>query len=259
MHVSWDSLMAFVQTEAPSFAASLEGVAQEDIVTVEDRYRVHLPESYRQFLLTLGMNSAGFYLFGPSHSHRFADVVAQMPEASYPVQEYFRVAYVTDSTMISPLDYFLDLKRSDGVDAPIVMFEGDEDEEFVAENVQEHGFTFLEQTYRRFFGHLANLDLPERALLTILSAAPQRDTLSMTALVAVLNEMRFDPALPSLSRVSCLRRGGVWAVVDVHAAGRGLAISLWSKERSTLEAVTDQLSIRFPDARVTDRGRPPRN
>jgi len=252
--VSWDSLLAFIRAEAPSFAASLEGVALEDIVHVENEYQVHLPESYRQFLLTVGANSAGFYLFGPSQNHRFADVVAQIPEESYPKQDYFKIAYAVDE-MINPSDHFLDLKRSDGVDAPIVMFEGDE--EFSVESVQEYGFTFLEHAYRRFFGHLADLPLPEAALVTILNVAPQRNVLSMAALVAVLNEMRFDLALPTLSRVSCLRRDSVWAVVDVHAGGRGLAITLWSKERGTLGAVTDQLSVRFPDAIVTDLGRPP--
>lgn len=256
--MSWDRLVEFVQAEAPSFVASLEGVVADDIVRVEDEYRVQLPATYRQYLLRMGVNSAEFYLFGPSHNHRFADIVERLPEATYPTHEYFKIAYAQDETMISPLDYFLDLKRNDGVDAPIVMFEGGEDEEFVLENVQEHGFTFLEQAYRRLFGHVANLARLERKLLTILSSAPARETLSMAHLVEVLKEMRFDLALPALARVTCLRRGSVWAVVDVHASGRGLAISLWSTERGTLEALTDQLSLRFPDARVTDRGRPPR-
>src|SRR5262249_46740754 len=151
------------------FVAALEGVTPDEIARVEREYQIRLPDSYRQFVLNMGANSAGFHLFGPTQNQRFPDVAAQVPDESYPTQEYFKIARADDERMINAPDHFLDLRRSDGMDAPIVAFEADE--EFTLENVRDYGFTFLEQADRRLFGHLANLRSPERALLTILSAA----------------------------------------------------------------------------------------
>lgn len=251
--MSWDSLLAFVRSEAPAFVDSMKGVTRQDIALVETHYRIDLPEAYRQFLLLMGEDGAGFSLFGPSQNQRFRDVIAHIPEASWPVQEYFKISFADDSAMVSPPDYFLDLTRADGNDAPVVMFE--DDEEFSREDVQERGFTFLEQLHRRLFGHVANDRLPERALVAV---PIESNALTMPLLIAMLEEMRFARALDPLVRVRCLRREGMWALVDVDPGGHEFAMSFWSDERSRLAAVIDQLSVRFPDAVAVDRGRSPK-
>jgi hypothetical protein len=253
--VSWAGLVAFAQAEAPSFFASLKGVSPVVIAAVEQEYGVRLPDSYRQFLLLMGDDSAGFHLFGSGQNQRFADVVARLPEQSSAVQEFFNIAFADDPSMVSPPDHFLDLTRSDGLDAPIVLFEGGDD--FNREDVREKGFTFLEQAYRRIFSYLADQRLTERALFAISNPPPDRSTLSISVVVSALERMHFAVAVQPLARVTCMRRADAWALVDEHLGGRGFAISLWSSDRSAVDVIVDQLLLSFPHATANYRPRPP--
>src|SRR4051812_34822619 len=125
MPMSWDRLVAFAQAEAPAFLSSVKGVSPADIERVESECQVRLPENYRRFLMLMGEDSAGFQLFGRTQNHRLADVLAQRTEDdSYPLQEFFPISYSADNSMATRIDHFLDLSGSDGVDAPIVMFNG---------------------------------------------------------------------------------------------------------------------------------------
>jgi hypothetical protein len=249
--MSWDELTQFVRREAPSFLTSVRGVAAKDIATVERQYRVRLPDVYRHFLLLMGADSGDFHLFGPTSGHRFADVVARIPEDAAPVQQFFKIAYADDESMVSPPDHYLDLRRTDGVDAPVVRAEGGED--FNAADVEPSGFTFLEYVYRRLFGHLANARLPERALVTI---PVHQHPMTLTELVSLFEQMKFAAALQPLPRVAGLRREGAWALVDLDASDQDFAVSLWGRDRATIEAVADQLVTRFPGAVVANRPRP---
>jgi SMI1 / KNR4 family (SUKH-1) len=247
--VSWDRLIGFAELEAPSFVASLVGVPLDEIAAIEHQYDVRLPANYKQFLLLMGAESGGFHLFGPNQNQRFRDVVAQLPDESSPVQEYFKIAFAGDDSRVNPPDHFLDLTRSDGIDAPIVMFESGG--EFNREEVQEKGFTFLEQTYRRLFAFLA-----EQRLLQPAMVAVPTDEHSFTTIVSDLANMNFEVVLPSLPRVSCLRRPGLWAVASVHVAGRGVALNFWSDDARALSVVVDQLLVRFPAATYRARSSP---
>lgn len=246
--MSWDDLSAFMRAEAPAFVDTLRGVSSKDLVRVEGEQGVQLPKAYRQFVLQMGEDSAGFHLFGPGYNQRFRDVVARLPEQSCPVHEYFMIAYADDASMISPPDHFLDLTRGDAADAPIVMFEGGAG--FRRENVRDKGFTFLEQATRRVFAFLAAAHAPERAML-VMRFARDRGKPSTSATVAQLEKMNFHLALLSLPRVSCLRRDRLWILVDVHGGGLGVAINIWSDEPRTLKVVVDQLRLQLPEATVS--------
>jgi hypothetical protein len=249
--VSWDGLIAFVQREDPALISSMKGIAPAEIASLEADYQLDLPEHYRRFLLLMGDDSGGFHLFGPGQNHRFADLRAVPLDESFPAH-FLRIAVAVDDSVVTRLDHFLDLSRSDGTDAPIVMFPSDE--EFDAEAVLEKGFTLVEQAQRRLFAHLADHRAPERTLVTIEHDADQGPS-SLDDIVAVLGRMRFGLAVESLPRVACLLRSDVWALAAAHLGGRGFAVSLWSVERSALEAASDQLVMHFPRATVQNRGR----
>ena len=252
--MSWDRLVAFVQMEAPSFMASVKGVSPDEIARVESDYRLRLPDNYRRFLLLMGDDSAGFYLFGRGQDQRFANLITHGSDASYP-ERYFKIARAIDDSLVTRLDHFLDLARTDGVDAPIVMFETDGDEDFDPDNVIEKGFTFLEHAYRRLFAHVADERAPERVMVAIPSGPGGNEPSSLGDVVRVLEQMRFTLALGPLERVAGLRRGDIWALVATHLDGRGFAVSLWSDERSGLEGPSDQLLIHYPNATAHSRGR----
>jgi hypothetical protein len=141
------------------------------------------------------------------------------------------------------------------VDAPIVLFEGGED--FNRADIREKGFTFLEQAYRRLFAHLADERLQERALVAISNPTPDQRTVSIGVVAKVFEQMRFADALPPLPRVDCLRRDDVWSVIDEHLGGQGVAVSLWSSDRRSLDVIVDQLLILYPHATIHDRPRRP--
>jgi hypothetical protein len=252
--MNWDALAAFISAEDPAFASLLRGVPHEELARVEEEFGLRLPLNYRQFVTTMGKDSAGLYLFGPSQNQTFDDLLIYLPDDSYPAERYFRIAFPVDDSDISPPDYFLDLSRSDGVDAPVVMFE--DTGSFKTEDVEETGFTFGEQVTRRVFTVLVLDRLPERATLVLARPSPELMKATKGAVLTLLGTMGFVPVLPELERVSCLRRGRLGALVDERVNGLAVAISIGSDDAMSLEVVLDQLLERFPDGLVNRPGGP---
>jgi hypothetical protein len=252
--MNWESLTAFIVAEDPAFASRLRGVPPEDLDRVEQELGVRLPMDYRQFAAIMGRETAGFYLFGPGENQNFADLVADLPTDSYPADRYFKIAFPSDDSDISPPDYFLDLSRSDDVDGPVVMFE--DIGEFTAEEVAETGFTFAEQLTRRIFTFLVLERLPERATMTLGRLSREQAAADRSDAIVLLGRMGFAPVLDDLPRVSCLRRDRLAALVDERVDGFGLAVRLGSPDKHALEVVLDQLLERFPDAIVNRPGGP---
>jgi hypothetical protein len=253
--MDWNALVRFVRAENPAFLAAFRGVPPEEVHAVEELCGVHLPDSYREFLGRMGRDSGRFYLFGPGHAQELETLRADLPADSYPAR-YFKVAVPVVDSDISPLDYFLDLERSDGVDAPIVTFE--DMGHFRQEYVRDLGFTFGEWVTHAIFMFLAIGHEPEQASVVIGSPSPKAAPGLKDEAVALLERMNFALVLPSLERVACLRRGQLGAMVDVLVGGLAVAINLGADDRRALEIVVDQLLMRFPDAAVSGVGGPPR-
>lgn len=250
--MDWNALSAFVRAEAPDFAASLQGVAPEAVERVEQESGVRLPLNYRQFVTTMGIEAAGFYLFGPGHSQKFNELAAELPAETYPGHRYFKIAFPVDESAISPPDYFLDLSRSDGVDAAVVVFEDVGD--FRPENVRDLDFTFGEQVARRLFTFLVLERALERATVVLGSLTRAQGEESKREILALLDRAGFSRVLPQLLRVGCLRRRDVYAMVDEHAEGLSVVVSLGSQDAVALTALLDQLRDRFPQAAMRRPG-----
>jgi hypothetical protein len=252
--MDWNALVDFIQSEDEGFMAAVRGVLPEELERAEQNNAVRLPASYRQFVALMGRDSAGFCLFSSSESQNFDDLVASLPTESYPAGRYFKIAFPIDESDISPFDYFLDLSRSDGVDAPIVMFE--DIGEFRERDVREVEFTFGEQVQRRIFAFLVLEPAPRQAMLVTSNATREESEASKRAALALLERTGFARVLPDLPRVTCLRRGTLAALVDEIGSGLGVVITLGGDDERTLEVVLDQLLERFPDAIVNRAGGP---
>lgn len=252
--MDWEALTNFIRVEAPDFMVSLQGVPLDDLERTEKAAAIRLPDNYRQFVAMMGRFSAGFSLFSSSESHNFDDLTAALPAESYPGKRYFKIAFPIDDSDISPPDYFLDLSRSDGVDAPIVMFE--DIGGFKERDVREVGFTFGEYITRRIFTFLVLDRAPRRAMLVTARRSREESNASKRAIVALLEKMGFTTVLPDLPRVSCYRRGSLAALVDEVGNGLGVVISFGGDDERALEVVLDQLLERFPDAIVNRPGGP---
>jgi hypothetical protein len=250
--MTWESLADFIRAEDPALAASLRGVPGDRVRLIEREYRLQLPEMYRQFLFAMGDYSDRLNLFGPQRIQRFEDLVAQLPSRLYPVQRYFKIAAAIDANSeISPADYFLDLSRSDGVDAPIVAFQDTDDAEldvFDPARVRDTPFTFSEQATNSFFTVLV---LQRATAAATVAVGPFDDVRSRATVVDVLGLMGFTPPLPPQGRVIPLRRGTLGALInDWESDLAGVTIALGADDTVELEVVLDQLLARFPDAFV---------
>jgi hypothetical protein len=248
--MNWDALARFIRDEDPALAASLRGVRPAEVELIEANYRIRLPETYRRFLYTMGEESDGLTLFAPERNQRFGDLVAQLPSRIYPRDRYFKIAFAEDSSSeISPDDYFLDLARSDGIDAPVVAFQDVADaeiEEFNPAAVRERPFTFSEQAANSFFTVLV---LDRTAHATTLAVGPFDRPAASAGVADALRKMGFRPVLPPDKRVITLRRGTLGALVNVWDLDRrGVTIALGGNDDVELRVVFDQLLTVFPDA-----------
>jgi hypothetical protein len=250
----WEALAGFIRTLDPAFARSVKGVPAEEIQRVEREYRLHLPGVYRDFLEMMGMDSGEFSLFGFGQDESFDDLIAEMPDASYPLDRYFRISRAGDDAGFSASDYFIDLGRTDGDDAPIVRFEDTQD--FTPEHVAEWRFTFGEWVTRQVFSFLVLDRAAARAMVVITRDDVAEGQFSKEAVMTLLGRANFEPALPSLPRVGCLRRGESGALVDVLAGGLAVEVILSAGERRDLEVVVDQLLVRYPNATVSNPDAP---
>jgi hypothetical protein len=257
--MNWDPLADFIQAEDPAFVALLQGVAAKDLARVERECAIRLPRSYRGFALMMGTDSDGCYLFGPHRNQKFDDLVAQLPPRTYPGQHYFKIGSAQDPSEISPADYFLDLTRSDGVDAPLVMFEDAADlgpEGFRREYVRDMYVTFGEQATISIFTFLVLDRAPEHARVVIGALSPAERQAANAAATERLRRMNFDPVLPSNARVSSFRRGQLGALVTVREELRCVTIHLSGDKGPSLRVVVDQLRDHFPDAAMRGPGGP---
>jgi hypothetical protein len=247
-------LIDFIRTEAPEFAASLQGAQVAQVELAERLAGVRLPLTYRDFVLTMGVDSGGLSLFGASENQDFNRLVKRLPPRTYPADRYFKIAFADDPSDISPPDYFLDLARGDAVDAPIVAFE--DIGQFVPDMVNDVGMTFGEQLTDRVFSFLLIDPAPEQFSVVIGNLSREQGSASKRAAMTALNDMGFSRALPELPRVACFRRARLAVVLNVQVEGLSIALNFGGFDPQEREVVLDQLQLRFPSAAL-NRFRPP--
>jgi hypothetical protein len=239
--MNWSKALEFINTADPTFTTNMRGVPLKDVEAAEAGCKIRLPESYRQFLLMMGVESGRFRATAATQTQNFYDVLELLPDEDYPLDRYFRVSFASDESQISPPDYFLDLARSDGEDAPLVTFEGGGN--FNPGDVAETGFTFGEQVTDRIFRFFEFKRRPEKDRVFILSVPPDDAPQHMKAAVDLLGRMRFEIALPPLRRIACLTRTDASAIVAIREPNALVKINIGSLERSGLHALVDQVLV----------------
>ncbi|HEY0136372.1 MAG TPA: hypothetical protein VGB85_19950 [Nannocystis sp.] len=242
-------LLKFFAARAPMYSASLRGVSLDDIRLCEKNCSLSFPRTYTDFLVAMGDECGDFHPFGPSQSCDFYELLESFSPDGYP-DRYFKVAFESSPMAVTRFDFFLDLQRSDGIDAPLVSFE--EMDEFVPQAVQEVGFTLGEQIARRAFDVF---EVDRRAFtrtLRLLPASSAEARSAMKLAIATLELQGLSEVLPPLPRVRCLDDDRLSALVELRESTTGARIRLGSADRGDLERCTEQLLERLPDAVVDD-------
>lgn len=118
-------IVDFIDARLPGFRSAVRGASPEAIAALQARTSAPLPGLYRDFLTVMGESSSVFPAF-PGYIWNVAALLDCWPgddSVAYDRNRYFKIALNASQEAVSHEDYFLDLARSDGDDAPIVCFE----------------------------------------------------------------------------------------------------------------------------------------
>ena len=240
--MNWDLFIDFIKAQDPAFIAARQGVPLDDIKQCEAGCKIALPKSYVNFLQLMGQAGGKFRPFGATMEHNFYDLVEQLPAEDYPGDQFFKIAAETDSSLVAYYDLFLDLRRSDGEDAPLVTFE--DGVELRPGAVNEVGLTFDESMMESVFTFFALHRRAKRAVVTVDSTQLRDKT------VGLLMHMGFQQVWSPLPRIACLRRDTFCALVKVGEDTRTLDVELGADDNKSLGIAVEQLLSSLPGART---------
>jgi len=246
--MSWEKLSALIEKQDPVFfVEKMQGVPLADVHQCEANCAIQLPKSYEKFLLTMGTSSGDFHPFGPTMVHDFYALMKHLPAKHYPQHHFFKVAFESDESEITKYHIFIDLRRSSGDDAPLVMFEAG-----VLSNpdeIQELGLTFNELITSRIYNYF---ELNRKSATgSILIDPPDLRETSIPGLkgsLELLRKMGYTLVFPELPRVACLRRDGLSVLLEVQEDTRSVLVKLGANAARDLATVVQQFLEHMPGA-----------
>ncbi|NPC69512.1 hypothetical protein [Corallococcus exiguus] len=249
--MDWPLLIEFVRQRAPEFLAQLEGVPDASIWALTADRGAALPASYVEFLRRMGSHSGGWPPFGATLDHHFAAIVERLDqedENAPPSDRFFPVGIETDESMVALYDCYFDLQRVEGDDAPLVMLEAGVPYQWQTP-IEIHE-TFNERVTQSLFHRFELRRCAERDEVNLggtLRAGEGRAGLQQA--LVLLQRAGFEPALPPLGRVACLRAGGISVLARVNEEYELLTLLLGGDNRLSVKALADQLLAGLPGAR----------
>lgn len=248
--MDWPRLIDFIRQRDPGFIASIEGVPAGDVAAMAADAGVALPAAYAGFLERMGVRSEPFTPFGATQDHGFPAILQRLDdEADTFSGRYMPVAIETDTSLEALYDHHIDLALSDGTDAPLVLLEQvspvDEQPpidlgETLGERITAGAFTQfeLERLAERGLVHLGGTLHPGEGRAALVQA------------LSLLQLAGFEPVLPPLSRVVCLRAGDVSLLAQVDESVELLSLRFGSDHALAVRSLTDQLLAGLPGARL---------
>src|SRR5262249_49948442 len=160
-------------------------------------------------LRTMGESSGQLYPFG-NYIHTFSALLEQLEAEDDPVERFFRVAFMAQEFATDPIDMYLDLRRSDGHDAPLVELEapfGPDEENFGEDHLR-----FAERLVYNIF---SRLDVDQRKYGARVVVFGSNPTEIKQAALSLLIRSGFAAALPELARVACLSRASASVLMSI--------------------------------------------
>lgn len=219
-------IVDFLDARMPGFRGVVRGVDSETLKKLQERTPTVLPAAYAEFLRDMGEDSNVFTVFPECvwHASALLDCWPGDENVVYDRARFFKIALCAEENTAIPNDYFLDLHRSDGDDAPVVAFQDLSDDEgleptpprFNPDDALQTGFGFRDWIGFQAFHFFEILRHPIIATTGI--ALDEADPLaSWSSIRAVLDRLGLDQspgkARPIASETSWY---GVGKSVSIH-------------------------------------------
>jgi hypothetical protein len=242
--MDWNNLLAFIREKDPSYLGAVRGVPRAEIAQCEANCALTLPTFYVDFIATMGAEAGSFEPFGAMEIWHFRELLDELPAESYPQEQLFKVSINDDPGAISPLDKFIELRRSDGSDAPLVLFE--DGGPFSWRAVVKSGYSLAEWLATRVFDFFELDRRPHTTSLCVIFETAREMRENRPAALDMLTKMGFVPALPSYRATAWLRRPSCSARLRELDELDGLSIKIGAESRRELDVIIEQLRDRFP-------------
>lgn len=246
----WDPILGFIRRSSPEHATAFVGITREEIAEWEARCAVSLPTIYRGFLAAMGADCDDFHPFGVSQVCDFHALIVRLPATNYPGDRYFKVSCEGSPEAVTFYDTFIDLRRSDGDDAPLVRFE--DDEWFAQEDVIEVGFTLGEELMRSAFDRFQLGRRPASNKVSIFCESASEIAPTMRRLHAHMRERGLADELPGSPRVACLHSEPCSVLLESHESLKILRVAIGAQAVRVASAFVEELLDQFPHAMTLD-------
>jgi len=239
-------LVEFIAQRDTALAASFVGVDPRRIHEVETGLGIRLPSAYVDFLTMMGEDGGPLRPFGETRVHTFSRLLAELPPRGYPAQRFFKVAVETDELADGWFDTYLDLSRSDGNDAALVMFESPLDPQ--QSDVPHEPLSFVETVVEHIFLSVEVARKKYGARIFVHGDDPWRGVEIMQQVVQSLVAGGFTAVLPQSQRVACLSRGPVSILVTDSDTSELVDLRIGGDDLEATELVVAPLMATIPGA-----------
>lgn len=241
--MSFSPILAFLAARVPELRAQLRGASPEDIDELAEQCPRPLPRAYLEFLQAMG-RSCGEFSPLPVADCRAAELwphlVATPP--SYPAGRFLKVGIDLGIGRDLRRDWFLDLRRGDPDDPPLVTFEDEGDPaDFVEARVHvvARSWTAMLQRQAFLFGAVDRRAFQQQEVVT------PADEASLAEAAAICARLGLTPALPSQPGLHTLERADLSVLLEVPPNMRRLEIEVGADAarvgRHFLEILRDNL------------------
>jgi hypothetical protein len=246
MRLSWSQVIDFIRRRDGVLASSFVGVRQSEIDAIQAQYGMILPSTYVDFLRTMGESSGELYPFGQTYVHTFSQLLEQLPPEDYPADRFFKVAFQLEEFAVDSIDVYLDLTRTDGHDAPLVMFETPV-EATHASSIEDN-LSVAERLVYRIFRRIDVNRKRYGADIMVFGSDLWNGSETKQAALSVLARSGFAAVLPDLRRVGCMTRESASVLISVADAEELVEFELGGDSREAIEEPVRELLAAFPDA-----------
>ena len=257
---NWQQVIEFIRQRDPVLFKSFKGTAPEAIAECETRFGIQFPLLYKDFLLTMGQDSGTLYPYGDNYVHTLPKLTPEPMDPDwvewiYPAQQYWLIARQKESDIVL-MNYYLDLSKSDGMDAPLVFEEPLEDpiqpgQEFPPN--AERRPSFFEEFVSRLFYRLDFEQRPFQATFWWWKLASEADARKKRKTVAeALLQLGLQQKLPEFPHEVCLEVKSISVNVSINQESKAadIVLRICGNDLQSLKTLCGKIQTALPQMKL---------